>query len=153
MDLDQSDRICECRFIQNSSYYFPVTNVKLEYIFDTLGFLWLYRHSPPCFLYLLEKLVDGLSGERMRPPPLRSIITTTILEVMIGINISLNMGLATAVDVCDGNFKSKNIRVHGNATIVKQTGPKLVYSAEQQKALEMMTIVGKKCPITQQDGL
>ena len=48
---------------------------------------------------------------------------------------------------------SKNIIAHGNATIVKQTGPKLVYSVEQRKALEMMTIVGEKCPIAQRDGL
>ena len=41
---------------------------------------------------------------------------------------------ATAVDVCNGNFESKNIAVHGNATIVKQTGPKLVYGVEQWKA-------------------
>ena len=40
-----------------------------------------------------------------------------------------------------GNFKSKNITVYGNATIVKQTGPKLVHSAEPRKAWEMMTIV------------
>ena len=47
---------------------------------------------------------------------------------------------ATAADMCDGNFKSKSIMVHGNSTIVKQTGPKLVYSAEQRKAMKMMTI-------------
>ena len=40
----------------------------------------------------------------------------------------------------DGNFKCKNITVHGNETIIKQTGPKLVYSAEQRKALELITI-------------
>ena len=57
---------------------------------------------------------------------------------------------ATAADVCDGNFKSKNITVHGNATIVKQTGPKLVYTAEQWKVLEMMTIVKEKYPIAQE---
>ena len=55
--------------------------------------------------------------------------------------------------MCDGNLKSKNITVHGNATIVKQTGLKLVYSAEQRKALEMMTIVDEKCPVAQGDGL
>ena len=48
---------------------------------------------------------------------------------------------ATATDVCDGNFKSKNITVHGSATIIKQTGPKLVYSVEQRKTLELMAIV------------
>ena len=46
---------------------------------------------------------------------------------------------ASATDVCDGFFKSKNITVHGNATIIKQTGPKRVYSVEQRKALELMT--------------
>ena len=46
----------------------------------------------------------------------------------------------------------QNITVHGIATIVKQTGPKLVYSVEQRKALELMVIVGKKCPIAQRDG-
>ena len=48
---------------------------------------------------------------------------------------------ASTVDECDGNFKSRNITVHGNVTIVKQKGPKLVYSAEQRKVLEIVTIV------------
>ena len=43
--------------------------------------------------------------------------------------------------------------VNGNATIIKQTCPKLVYSVEQRKALELMTIVEEKCPIAQRDGL
>ena len=59
----------------------------------------------------------------------------------------------TATEVCDGNFKSKNITVHGNASIIKQTGPKLVYSVEQQKALELMSIVEEKCPTAKRDGL
>ena len=72
LDLDQLDRISEYRFIQSSSYSFPVTNV--EYMFDKFGFLWLHHDSPPYLLYLLEKLVDGLSELRTRPPPsLRSI--------------------------------------------------------------------------------
>ena len=58
---------------------------------------------------------------------------------------------ATATDVCDGMFKN-NITVHGNATIVKQTGMKLVYSVEQRKTLELMAIVEEKCPITHGDG-
>ena len=53
---------------------------------------------------------------------------------------------ATATDVCDGMFKSKNITVHGNATIVKQTGPKLVYSVEQRNPLELMSVMEEKCP-------
>ena len=68
---------------------------------------------------------------------------------MIGINRLFNMEPATATDGCDGNFKSKNITVHGNATIIKQAGPKFVYNAEQRKALEMMAIVEEMCPIAQ----
>ena len=60
---------------------------------------------------------------------------------------------ATVADECDGNFKSKNITLHGNATIVKQTGPKLLYITEQRKVLEMMAIVEEKYPITQRDKL
>ena len=55
LDFGQLDRIFEYRIIQSSSYSFPVTNVELEYIFATLGFLWP------------RGLVDGLSYERMRP--------------------------------------------------------------------------------------
>ena len=36
----------------------------------------------------------------------------------------------TATDVCDGIVKSKNITVHGNATVIEQTGSKLVYSVD-----------------------
>ena len=63
LDLDQLDRILEYRFIQSSSFSFPVYNVELECMFDTLGFLWLHHDRPPYLLYLLEKLVDGLSDE------------------------------------------------------------------------------------------
>ena len=75
LDLNQLDRIFEYRFIRSSSYSFPVTNVELEYMFYTLGFLWLHHDSPPYLLYLLEKLIDGLSDDRMRPS--RSTTTTT----------------------------------------------------------------------------
>ena len=68
---------------------------------------------------------------------------------MIGINQSFNMEPATATYVCDGIFKSKSITVHGNATIIAQKGPELVYSVEQRKALELMTIVEEKCQIAQ----
>ena len=50
-------------------------------------------------------------------------------------------------------FKSKNITVHGNATIIKQTCPKLVYSVEQRKALELMAVVEENYPIAQRDWL
>ena len=54
-DLDQLDRIFEYRFIQ-SRYSFPVSNVDLEYMFDTLGFLWLHhdRIRPPRSLLCME---------------------------------------------------------------------------------------------------
>ena len=42
--------------------------------------------------------------------------------------------------------------MHGNATIIEQTDPKLVYSVEQRKALELMTIVEEKCPTALRDG-
>ena len=74
-DLDQLDRIFEYR--ASNSYSFPVTNVEFEYMFKTLGFLWLHHDSPPYLLYLMEKLVDGLSDDRTRPP--RSTIATTTL--------------------------------------------------------------------------
>ena len=74
LDLDPLHRISECR--AGRSYSFPVTNVELEYMFDTLGFLWLHHDSPPYLLYLLEKHVDGLSDERMRPP--RSTAATAL---------------------------------------------------------------------------
>ena len=75
LDLHQLDRKFEYRFIQIDS--FVVTNVELEYIFDTMGFLWLHHDSPPYLLYLLEKLADGLSEECVRPPPPLPTITTT----------------------------------------------------------------------------
>ena len=77
LDLDQLDRIFEYRFVQSRSYSFPVTSVELEYMFDTLGFLWLHHGSPQYVIYLLEKLVDGLASER-RKPARRSTITTTL---------------------------------------------------------------------------
>ena len=39
--------------------------------------------------------------------------------------------------------------MHGNETIIEQKGPKLVYSIEQRKALELMAIAEEKCPIAQ----
>ena len=74
LDLDQLDKIFDYRAGSSSS--FPVTNVELEYMFDTLSFLWLYHDSPPYLLYLLEKLVDGLSDGCVRL--LRSTATTAL---------------------------------------------------------------------------
>ena len=70
LDWNQLDRIFEYR--ASSSYSFPVTNVELEYMFGTLGILWLRHGSPRYLLYFLEKFIDGLSDEHMRPPPLLS---------------------------------------------------------------------------------
>ena len=60
----------------NSSYSFPVTNVELEYMFDTLCFLWLHHDRPLYLLYLLEKLVDGLSADCVRSPLSTTAITS-----------------------------------------------------------------------------
>ena len=96
LDLDQLARIFEYRFIQSKCYSFPATSVELEYMFDTLGFLWLHHGSPPHLIYLLQKLVDGLADERMKPP--RSTATTILYGVVIGMNQSFNMKPATATD-------------------------------------------------------
>ena len=69
--------IFDHRVIQSRCYSFPVTSVELQCMFDTLGFLCLHHGGPPNLLYLLEKLVDGLSDERVKP--LRSTATTTTL--------------------------------------------------------------------------
>ena len=61
-----------------SSYSLPINNVELEYMVDTLGFLWLRHDSPPYLLYLLEKLVDGLYDGCMRPPHSTTAITTLL---------------------------------------------------------------------------
>ena len=45
-------------------------------------------------------------------------------------------GSTATADECDGNYKSKNITVFGNATIVEQKG----LSAEQRKAMETITV-------------
>ena len=77
LDLHQLDRIFEYRLIQSGSYSFPFTSTELEYMFDTLGVLWLHHDSPQYLLYLLDKLVDGLTEERMKPPPRSTTATTT----------------------------------------------------------------------------
>ena len=76
LDLDQSDWIFEHRFLQSKSYSFPVTSVELEYMFDTLGFLWLHHDSPQYMIYLLHKLVAWLDGERKNPVKKCTIVTT-----------------------------------------------------------------------------
>ena len=65
--------------------------------------------------------------------------------------IVLHICYASWRNLCERIFKSKNITVHGNATIIEQKGQKLVYSVEQWKALELMTIVEEKCPIAERD--
>ena len=88
LDLDRLDRIFEYCFIQSSSYSFPVTNVELEYMFDTLGFLWLHHDSPPYLLYLLEKLVDGIAYERTRPPQYAQLLLLYKKSRLVSINHS-----------------------------------------------------------------
>ena len=68
----------------------PATRVELEYMFDTLGFLWLYHSSPPYLLYLLEKLGNGLSDGRTKPP-CSTATTTTLQEFVISMDQSFTM--------------------------------------------------------------
>ena len=59
LNLDQLDRIFEYRIIQSSSYSFPVTNVELEYMFDTLfcyGFIMIVPHI--CYISRRNSLMD-----------------------------------------------------------------------------------------------
>ena len=79
LNLGQLDRKFVYRYIQSGSYSFPFTSIELEYMFDTLSFLWFHHDSPQYLLYLLEKLEDGLADERMKPPPPRSTTATTTL--------------------------------------------------------------------------
>ena len=43
LDLDQLERIFDYRYLQSSENSFPVTVTELEYMFDTLGFLWIHH--------------------------------------------------------------------------------------------------------------
>ena len=130
--------------------------------------------SPPYLLYLLEKLVDGLSDERMKPP--RSTATSTLYEIVIGLNQSFNMEPAT---VTDNIIKRKCVQQQHvppceveEMTKVQQAvvaryreqqdakcksthspkGPELVYSAEQRRALGLLVVVEEKCSIAHRDG-
>ena len=67
LDLDQLERIFAYRFLQSKTYSFPVTSNELEYMFDTLGFLWIHHCSPQYMIYLLDKPVAWLDGERKNP--------------------------------------------------------------------------------------
>ena len=105
-------------------------------------------------LYLLEKLVDGLADERMKPPrsttTTTTTTTTTLYEVVIGANRLFIMKPAAAhVPPCEGGEMSKEQqavvdRYRGQqATIdryregvAKSIRPGLFYSAEQRRAME-----------------
>ena len=52
-----------------------MTCVEFEYMFDTLGFLWLHNDSPQYMIYLLDKLVAWLDGERKNPAKKCTIVT------------------------------------------------------------------------------
>ena len=98
-------------------------------MFDTLGFLWLYHCIPPYLLYLLEKIVDELPGERKRPHSLRSITFTLSRPVFRHCYVFLMEAPTATADECDRNYKNKYITVFGNATIAEQKG----LSAEQRE--------------------
>ena len=139
LDLDQLDRILEYCFIQSKSHSFPATSIELEYINSSL-------------LYRLEKLVDGLADA-----------TTTLEEVVIGMNQSFNMQPATVsiikrkcvqqqhVPPCEVEEMTKEQQavVAGyreqqdakSKSLHSTKGPEVVYSAEQRRTMELMVVV------------
>ena len=64
LDLDQLERIFGNRYLQSSENSFPVIVTELEYMFDTLGFLWIHRNSPQYMFYLLEQLAALFAADR-----------------------------------------------------------------------------------------
>ena len=78
----------------------------------------------------------------MKPP--RSTATSTLEEVVIGVNQSFDMEPPTATDMCDA--KSKNVTTHSTKD------PELVYSAEQRRVQELLVVVEEKCTVAQRDG-
>ena len=68
------------------------------------------------FVYkVISRLIaEGIIAAAVKPP--NGIVSNC--DVCGGMNRSFNMDPATATDVCDGIFKSKNITVHGNAIII-----------------------------------
>ena len=65
LDLDQLERIFDYRYLQSSENSFPVT--ELEYMFDTLGFLWIHHNSTQYMFYLLEQLAALFAADRENP--------------------------------------------------------------------------------------
>ena len=67
LDLDQLGRIFEYCYLQSSTSSFPVTVTKLEYMFDTLGFLWIHHNSPQYMFYLIEQLAALFAADWENP--------------------------------------------------------------------------------------
>ena len=63
LDLDQLGRIFEYRCLQSSTSSFPVTVTELEYMFETLGFLWIHHNSPQYMFYLIEQLASLFAAD------------------------------------------------------------------------------------------
>ena len=67
LDLDQLRRIFEYCYLQSSTSSFPVIVTELEYMFDTLGFLWIHHNNPQYMFYLIEQLADLFAADRENP--------------------------------------------------------------------------------------
>ena len=67
LDLDQLGIIFDYRYLQSSTSSFPVTVAELEYMFDTLGFLWIQHYSPQYMFYLVEQLAALFAADRDNP--------------------------------------------------------------------------------------
>ena len=67
LDLDQLGRIFEYRYLLSSTSSFPVTLTVLEYMFDTLGFLWIHHNGRQYMFYLVEQLAALFAANRENP--------------------------------------------------------------------------------------
>ena len=67
LNLDQLQRIFEYLRIPLNTFKVPVTVTELEYMFDTLGFLWIHHNSPQYIFYLIEQLASLLAADRENP--------------------------------------------------------------------------------------
>ena len=67
LNLDQLGRIFDYSYLQSTTSSFPVTVTELEYMFDTLGFLWIHHNSTQYMFYLVEQLAALFDADRENP--------------------------------------------------------------------------------------
>ena len=116
------------------------------------------------------KLVNGLSGERMKPP--RSTATSTIRSCDWYQSFKVEPATVTDSSIKRKCVQQQHVPPCEVEEITKEQqavveryreqqaaksksawkGSELVYSAEQRSALELLVVVEEKCPIAQRAG-